>query len=174
MHPDQQIIHHFSLSIAIAGILVFVTATVHFIGLSILAIWMLTREWNQKTHEVRPLWRRYLAILWVVFGLFGMHTIEIWLYALLYRYGLEAFPDLEQSLYFSTITFVSLGNGDVVMPRAWRLVGAIEAVNGVVLLGWSTAFFITVVSRLRVLEHEWLENYRPKHDNQNAETQTKP
>lgn len=164
MHPDHQIIHHFSISIAIAGVLVFFTATIHFIGLSILAIWMRTREWRQNPHELRPLWRRYFAILWVVFGLFGMHTIEIWLYALVYRFGLEAFPDLEQALYFSTISFVSLGNGDVIMPRAWRLVGAIEAVNGVVLLGWSTAFFITVVNRLRVLEHEWLENYRPKHD----------
>jgi len=55
MHPDHQIIHHFSLSITIASVLVFITATVHFIGLSILAIWMRTREWNQKTHEVRPL-----------------------------------------------------------------------------------------------------------------------
>ena len=39
--------------------------------------------------------------------------------------------------------------GDSEMERQWRLVSAIEGVNGVLLLGWSTAFFVSVVARLR-------------------------
>ena len=39
----------------------------------------------------------------------------------------------------------------------WRLMGAIESANGFLLLGWSTAFLISVVSRLRSIEFDWLE-----------------
>ncbi len=171
---DHEIISHFGMSISIASILVFVTATMHFIGLSFLTITMRARDWLHSSEVVKPLWRRYNAILWVVFGLFGLHTVEIWTYAMVYRFGLDAFHDIESALYFSTISFVSLGNGDVLMPRQWRLVGAIEAVNGVVLLGWSTAFFITIVNRLRVLEHEWFDRLRPKHDDSQSKNDTKP
>lgn len=165
---NTELISHFGANLGIASLLVVVTATMHFIGLSIFTISLRAREWRQDT-EKRPIWRRYFAILGVVIGLFVLHTMEIWTYAAVYRFGLKAFKDFEEALYFSTLSFVSLGFGDVLMPRAWRLVGAIEAVNGVVLLGWSTAFFITVVGRLRVLEHEWLDKFRPKHHKTNEE-----
>jgi voltage-gated potassium channel Kch len=101
--------------------------------------------------------RRMLTIMFVVFGLFGVHTIEIWSYAALYRFVLQTMPDFETALYYSTVTFVSLGYGDVLLPKQWRLVGAIEAANGIILLGWSTAFLVTVINRLQALEHEWLD-----------------
>jgi len=157
---ETELITHFGANLGYASLLVIVTATIHFFGLAAFSFVMNAPRWR-NTHTTRPFWQRYLAILGVVLGLFALHTVEIWTYAAFYRFGLKAFADFEQSLYFSTITFVSLGNGDVLMPRAWRLVGAIEAVNGVVLLGWSTAFFITIVTRLRILEHEWLEKFLP-------------
>ena len=71
--------------------------------------------------------------------------------------GLGALPSLEPALYFSTVTFVAVGYGDVVLPRAWRMLSAIEAANGVILIAWSTAFLFSVTARLRLLEHNWLE-----------------
>jgi hypothetical protein len=47
------------------------------------------------------------------------------------------------------ITYAGIGFDDDDMSRRWRLVSAIEGVNGFLLLGWSTAFFVTVVARLR-------------------------
>jgi len=44
-----------------------------------------------------------------------------------------------------------------VLEGNWRLFGAIEAGNGLILFGWSTAFLLSVTSRLRLLEHDWLE-----------------
>lgn len=99
-----------------------------------------------------------MAILFVVFGLFAVHTVEIWLDGVVYHFSLHAFPDFETALCFSTVTFVSLGYGDVILPRDWRLVDAIEAAKAVILLDWSTAFLITVIGRLRALEHEWLDH----------------
>jgi hypothetical protein len=97
-----------------------------------------------------------MLILLVVFGIFGLHTVEIWLYASLYLVLGEAHL-LEEALYFSTVTFASLGFGDIVLSPRWRLLSAIEAANGVILFAWSTTFLLGVNSRLRLLEHDWLE-----------------
>jgi len=47
-----------------------------------------------------------------------------------------------------------LGAGNLALPEAWRLVGAIESANGIILLGWSTAFFVSVINRIRIFEQE--------------------
>lgn len=86
--------------------------------------------------------------LGVVLALFTLHGIEIWLYAALYLIA-DAVHTLEAAVYFSTITYSTLGYGDVQVSQDWRLVSAIESINGILLLGWSTAFFVTVVARLR-------------------------
>jgi hypothetical protein len=62
----------------------------------------------------------------------------------------------EDALYFSTSTYATIGYGDLTLSKSWRVLGAIEGANGVILLGWSTAFFVSIVSRIRALEHDWL------------------
>ena len=71
--------------------------------------------------------------------------------------GLAALGDFEAALYFSTASFTTLGYGDVVLDHRWRLLGAIEGANGLLLFGWSTAFLISVTGRMRALEHDWLD-----------------
>jgi len=44
-----------------------------------------------------------------------------------------------------------------VLDRRWRLFGAIEGANGLLLFGWSTAFLFDIIRRLRTLEEGWLE-----------------
>jgi hypothetical protein len=144
-------------TLAISSAMVAMTVVIHFIGLAFLMNMIRQRE-PDRAGLKRHMSKRIFAILFVVFGLFAIHTCEIWLYAVVYHYGMQAFGDFETALYFSTVTFVSLGYGDVILPRDWRLVGAIQAANGVILLGWSTAFLVTVIGRLRALEHEWLDH----------------
>lgn len=72
-------------------------------------------------------------------------VVEIWIWALFYLW-VGALPDLETALYFSTATFTTAGYGDVVLDKDWRLLGSIEATNGFLLFGWSTAFIFEVVS----------------------------
>ena len=67
-------------------------------------------------------------------------------------FSANALPDLESALYFSTSSYATIGYGDLVLPRGWRVLGAIEGANGVILLGWSTAFFVAIVGRIRLLE----------------------
>ena len=62
--------------------------------------------------------------------------------------------NFDDALYFSTATYTTLGTADLALPSAWRLVGAIESANGIILLGWSTAFFVSVINRIRLFEQE--------------------
>lgn len=137
--------------------MVALTVTTHFFGLLGLT-WVLRRRGGHfRAHE--SVVGRGALVLFLVFGIFAVHTVEIWLYAALY-WSIHAIGDFETALYFATVTFVSLGYGDVVLKGSWRLLSAIEGANGVLLVAWSTAFLLSVVQRLRDLEHDWLEPKR--------------
>ena len=88
-------------------------------------------------------------------GQFAIHTVEIWSFAALYLL-LKAAPDFEQGLHFSTVTYASIGYGDVLMAKPWRILGAIEGATGVIMLGWSTAFLVSLLAQSRLLRHDWL------------------
>lgn len=142
--------------LALGSLMVALTVTIHFFGLMAL-LWLL----RARAHVVHETWTREGgAILVVILGLMLVHTTEVWLYACTYL-ALGALPDLETAVYFSTASFTTIGYGDVVLDRKWRLVGAIEGANGLLLFGWSTAFLFSVVSRMRALEHDWLERRKP-------------
>jgi len=76
-----------------------------------------------------------------------LHLVEITAWALVYDWT-RAMPDLASALYFSAVTYTTTGYGDLLLPQDWRLVGAIEAVTGILMCGWSTGFFFLVVSRV--------------------------
>jgi Ion channel len=58
------------------------------------------------------------------------------------------FADFEEAFYHSAVNFTTLGYGDIVMSRRWRLLGPLEAVNGSLMLGLSAALLFTVLGRV--------------------------
>lgn len=147
-------------NLALATVMVGLTVTLHFFGLLGL-LWVLRNRGHRFQAHVSWVGQG-AAILFVVLGLVAVITAEIWLYALAYL-AVGALGDLEAALYFSTTSFTTLGYGDVVLDQRWRLLGAIEGANGLLLFGWSTAFLISVTGRMRALEHDWLDQveHRP-------------
>ncbi len=141
MHADHSALLQ---NLALASAMVAVTVLIHFWGLIVLVRVMGHTRVRLRTDD-NTLGQAALLVL-VVFGLV----------AVLYM-ALGALRSFEESLYFSTVTFVTLGYGDVVLGKAWRLLSAIEAANGVILVAWSTAFLVAVTARLRALEHDWLK-----------------
>lgn len=75
-----------------------------------------------------------------------LHLLEISLWAFFYFWN-RCMPDLDSAFYFSAVTYTTTGYGDIVLPDAWRMVGAVEALTGILMCGWSTGFFFAVVSR---------------------------
>jgi voltage-gated potassium channel Kch len=55
---------------------------------------------------------------------------------------LGVIADFEKALYFSTVTYTTLGYGDVVLEEQWRLLSSFEAANGIIMFGWTTALII--------------------------------
>jgi len=98
-----------------------------------------------RSYAEGPLWRHVLLTIAVVLGLFVIHGIEIWLYAALYTV-IGAVADLREAVYFSSISYGAIGYSDNLMAPEWRLLGAIEGVTGAILLGWSVAFFVSVMT----------------------------
>ncbi len=93
----------------------------------------------------------------VIITTFLAHLLEIGLYALaiyaLVRFaGLGTLDDssrfsLDVSLYFSAETYTSLGYGDVVPGGAVRLLAGVEALNGLLLIGWSASYTYIAMER---------------------------
>ncbi len=96
-------------------------------------------------------------LLVVVFATFLAHLAEILLYAVaiyaLIRYahlGMLGAPErfsLDTALYFSAETYTSLGYGDVIPVGDLRLVAGVEALNGLLLIGWSASYTYIAMER---------------------------
>jgi len=96
----------------------------------------------------RPRASRWIWLFVQIAGLIVLlHLLEIATWAAVFLWN-AAMPDWQSSFYFSAVTYTTTGYGDLLLPREWRLVGAIEALTGILMCGWSTGFFFAVVSRL--------------------------
>ena len=101
------------------------------------------KEHGQKWELKFPVFGHVVFMIVVVLGLFMAHTIEAWIWAIFYRFAGET-ESLAEAVYFSTVTFTTLGFGDVVLSDDWRLTSALQAASGILLFGWSTAFLVNV------------------------------
>ena len=136
------------IELVVATLMVLITVSVHGAGLAVLGRFLRLESRLEIARHVPSLSPRTLGVtLGLVLALFALHGVEIWSYAAFYLFE-GVVKDLETAVYFSTTAYGAIGFGDVALGSAWRLVGAIEGINGVLLLGWSTAFFVTVVTRL--------------------------
>jgi len=139
------------VQLALASGMVVVVVIIHLLGLALLVRALRTHYRMFRQIQMTPLLLLVVASL----GLFALHTLEIWLYAALYLF-LGAVSHFEAALYYSTVTYASIGYGDVLLPHDWRILGAIEGVTGIMMLGWSTAFLVSLLGQLKLLSHDWL------------------
>src|SRR5262245_36735874 len=126
----------------IAWCLMAVCVTIHAIGVTSAVRWMRRHPITLQRFWVWT-WLFILLAAWIIL----LHLIEITVWGVFYAWQ-RAMPDLPTSLYFSAVTYTTTGYGDLVLPNEWRLVGGVEALTGILMCGWSTAFFFVVVSRM--------------------------
>lgn len=135
----------------LATLMVLITAIVHLVGLAVLVRLLKSHSRVFGKLRIMPL----TLVLSASIGIIAIHTVEIWLYAALYL-ALGCFSHFEEALYFSTVTYSSIGYGDVLMPHQWRILGAIEGAAGIIMLGISTAFLVSLLTQLKLVSHDWL------------------
>ena len=131
--------------IAIAAGIVSLCLMVHVTGILLMAKWLLRKRDQLGLNSTN---RHFALLLIVLFaGIMLLHLTQTGLWALFY-YTRGLFSDFETSLYFSMVSFTTIGYGDVLLPRNWRLLGVVEGFSGVLLCGISTAFMFAVVNRI--------------------------
>ena len=138
------------LNLAVGSVMIGGTIFIHVAGL--LALSRATaRVGLSRTSRLA----RILLLVAVVFGLFVTVGLEIWLWAFSY-WALGVAESFEAALYLSTITFSTVGYGDIIPAVEWRLLAALEGVTGFLIIGWSTAYLVTASTRIgpfRVGDH---------------------
>lgn len=131
-------------NLLLGGFVIALTVIVHTVGLIAVTHAM---TWLVGIFRVDHRRSRLLAMIIVVFGVFAVLTVEVWIWAAAYLL-LGVVGDFETALYFSTITFSTVGYGDVVPAHQWRQFAALEGVDGFLLIGWSTAYLIAAGMRV--------------------------
>ena len=86
-----------------------------------------------------------MAIVTAITAAAHLTQIAVWAAALLAVGEISTF---EKAFYYSAENYTALGYGDIILSRGWRLLGPLEAINGLLLFGLSTAVLFAVMSHL--------------------------
>ena len=132
------------LNIAIAAFLMIVTTVIH-AGSTVLAI-RLNRSLRGGLHQrLKQIHIYWLGGIVLVLFLVALAEVGVWAAAYLILDAVEGF---EKALYFSMVTFTTLGYGEIVLDERWRLLASFEAANGIIMFGWTTAIVLATVQNV--------------------------
>ena len=134
--------------IALGSVLVFATTVAHGFG-TVVALRGLSRVNRvNRTHMGRGF---VISLLVLIMFLVSVADAVLWAYAYV---KVGAIPDPEAAVYFSMVTFTTLGYGDITLGPDWRLLASFEAANGIIMFGWTTALIVAYVQRIAPLHHD--------------------
>ena len=131
----------------IGSALIAITVVIHAVG---------TTAWVQflaRKYANDSLWigrRAVLVLVTTALIVFALHALEIVIWAGVYQalVPVNELASFEEAVYFSFVTFTTLGYGDITLSEGWRLLSGIEALNGILLVGWTTAMIFSVVQHI--------------------------
>jgi hypothetical protein len=121
---------------------------------ALVAFWCV-RHYVRQTRRVKPedysragIRPLLVAMVAMMLGTFVQIGIWGWLFVVL-----GEFSELYDAVYHSAVNFASLGYGDIVMSKDWKLLGPLEAINGVLMLGMSAAALVVILQQLVKLQY---------------------
>jgi hypothetical protein len=99
--------------------------------------------------------RRFIpkfAVLLAVAALLAtiLHAIEATIWAIAYRL-LRALPDGKTAMLYSLSAMTSYGHANLFLEGQWQLMGALEALNGMLMFGLTTAFLFAMIQKVWLL-----------------------
>ena len=132
------------LNIGIAAFMMVVTTAIHAVGM-VLALHAIQKYEGESSKH--PRLSRIYRVSGIILLMFLASIMEVLVWASTFL-ALNAIQGLEKALYFSMVTFTTLGYGENVLDEQWRLLASFEAANGIIMFGWSTAIVIAVVQNV--------------------------
>ena len=134
------------LQLAVTGGFVLAMTVIHSAGLLGISKALRLEDRRLREHKVDT------DAIWIMARLglliFVLHLLEIALFAIFYL-AVDGVDTLEEGLYQSASAYATLGQASEYFPTEWRLVAAAEALIGFILIGWSTAFLVSTMNKLR-------------------------
>ena len=132
------------INIGVAALMMIVTTAIHS-GAMMLALRAV--GWNPGSEIFGLRQMRIYRVGGIVLLMFLASLAEVTVWTATYL-ALGASRGLERTLYFSMVTFTTLGYGDIVLDERWHLLGSFEAANGLIMFGWTTAIVVAAVRRI--------------------------
>jgi hypothetical protein len=132
----------------IGAVLIAVTVVIHAVGTTILvrnvASRFLDKDGNWSSRRI------HAALISAAVFLVFLHAIQIIIWAIVYKalVPVGELANFEAAVYFSFVTFTTLGYGDITLSEGFRLLSGIQALNGILLVGWSTAMMFSLVQKI--------------------------
>ena len=131
--------------LSLALLLMVLMTLVHGFGVVIVTKLLRLEDSALRAHRLDL--RAFGLLTSMALSLFLLHALEIGLFGVFYL-AVGAIDSLEEALYFSASSYATLGHPDIAFPAEWRLLGAVEGLAGFLLIGWSTAVFVTDMNKL--------------------------
>jgi hypothetical protein len=137
---------HLGLQLAVTAGFGLLMTIIHTVGLVGISRFLKLEERSLHPHKLDS--KMLLVIGSIGFMVAALHILEIVVFATFYL-AVGAMATFEDALYHSATAYSTLGMSDGSFPRNWRLVGAFEGLTGFVLIGWSTAYMVSTMGRIR-------------------------
>ena len=136
-------------NLLIAWCLMALCVTIHATGLTVAFRW-LNRHGMRVEGQIWP-------ATWLLIRIAGwtllLHLVQILVWAAFYAWQ-GGMPDFTTAAYFSAVTYTTTGYGDIVLTKEWRIVGAGEALTGILMCGLSAGMFFAVFSKVFKVDSE--------------------
>jgi voltage-gated potassium channel Kch len=137
------------LPVSFSLAIIVVTILLHGFGTTWWVTYLVRKNYFGE-HRVLELKRALYILSSTAIFLMMLHFAEIAVWALVYLMipDIQQLSSFEEAIYFSMVTYTTVGYGDITLIPRWRIMGGFEAMNGILLFGWSTAMFFSAVQRI--------------------------
>jgi len=132
--------------ILLGTFLLMVSALIH-VGAIAWGIPWISKLAGLRSLDHKPRLRTIALLAFGVLIIVFAHTVQVWTWAFVLL-AISELPDLVTSFYFATVTYTTLGYGDVILGPESRIVATFCAITGLLTFGISTAFLIGILSRI--------------------------
>ena len=134
------------LKLLLGCVIVFIS-----MGIQVMVVVQMLRYFFRVMHhkqrkKVRTLFDSYVLGM-ILLMLFAGHLFQVAIWAVVFVY-IGEFVDFMTAFYHSAVNFSSLGYGDIVMSEDWRLLGSLEAINGVLMFGLSAGTMFALMAEM--------------------------
>ena len=141
-------------SVLVGSLLLVLTVLIHSWGTVTLVRFMHRWRWSLNFGKNTGV----IVLSGIAVFLLMLHLLQVICWAAVYIWLTDS-PFIKSTidaLYFSMVTYTTVGYGDIILTGEWRLLSGIQSMNGILLFGWSTALLFMVVQKIWLQEAQAL------------------